>query len=915
MKWIHVRTALFFILNVILFSFQLSFAQTRPNHWLVGQWDGKIEKYLPKENPARTLQVFAVLSDGTARGRWAITGQDTARADVKVQGEQVNIVTGKESQVVLRRERDDRLVGTFTLQKGRNFRITLTKNTVAKPVEEEWTALEAEARQAEKEAKWSRASNFYRLASNAARERGQFQRAIGYGNKSLETAEKANDPALRAYAMLQLAYAYRRVGQKAATRNLLERGLEILKQIPSENEKTNLESLLYRELGGDYTRTGEHERAIPYILHSLETLDSRLAVLRRNPETNRQTIGAIQRNMPRTLELLGDAYSGAGKIEEAVKAYERGLELNKDFGLTTTTARIYLGLGRLYLRRKEVPRAIENLQKALGFAESLGYPQVIQLASSQMGNLLREANRNSEAISYYEKAIASIELTRSQLESEEFRSGFFESTLTTYANIIRAHLDQKSVGEAFNYNERARSRAFLDVLGSKVQLARSGTILEHERALQARIGVLRAMMEAEEADPEQARRLRKELAEAQQDYNEFLAKVRKENKEQASLMNVEPLALKQVQELLDPEVTMLEYFVVGGSVYLWVVEKDRLRYVNIRLNRKDLVSKVTSLRDTIYQISEKERFDALSRELYRLLIEPALPHIRGKELLIVPHDVLHYLPFQTLLSPQGKFLIQDYPLYYISSASLLQFTKEKRRAGKGDKVLALGNPDLGDPRMNLQFAELEAKEIQGLYPQSTVLLKREATEEKTKTFSPQNDIIHFATHAELSEEDPLSSAILLAKAGKEDGRLEVREIFGMDLKANLVVLSACETGLGKLSSGDELVGLTRAFIYAGTPSVVASLWNVEDSSTAALMASFYKNLKTMSKVEALRQAQLQLIRGEARSDLLARRGIGGVGKLGEVPAPNSQSLTPIPASIPTSHPYFWAPFILVGDGK
>ena len=96
--------------------------------------------------------------------------------------------------------------------------------------------------------------------------------------------------------------------------------------------------------------------------------------------------------------------------------------------------------------------------------------------------------------------------------------------------------------------------------------------------------------------------------------------------------------------------------------------------------------------------------------------------------------------------------------------------------------------------------------------------------------SPQNDIIHFASHAELSEGDPLASAMLLSKSDKEDGRLEVREIFGMDLKASLVVLSACQTGLGKLSNGDELVGLTRAFIYAGTPSVVASLWNVEDSS-------------------------------------------------------------------------------------
>jgi CHAT domain-containing protein len=107
------------------------------------------------------------------------------------------------------------------------------------------------------------------------------------------------------------------------------------------------------------------------------------------------------------------------------------------------------------------------------------------------------------------------------------------------------------------------------------------------------------------------------------------------------------------------------------------------------------------------------------------------------------------------------------------------------------------------------------------------------------------------------------------------------------------------------------VGLTRAFIYAGTPSVVASLWSVDDSSTAQLMASFYRNLKTMSKVEALRQAQLELIRGEGRSDMLARRGVGGIGKLGEIVKSESQDRI----SISTSHPYFWAPFILVGDGK
>jgi len=321
---------------------------------------------------------------------------------------------------------------------------------------------------------------------------------------------------------------------------------------------------------------------------------------------------------------------------------------------------------------------------------------------------------------------------------------------------------------------------------------------------------------------------------------------------------------------------------------------------------------VKTLRESIFTLGERDKFNEAAGVLYKQLIEPLVPHIKGKELIIVPHDVLHYLPFHALVGPDGRYLIEKYPVYYLSSASLLQFVQEKRKAG-GEKVLAFGNPDLGDPEKNLEYAELEAEEVKAVYPESTVYVKKEASEEKSKSLSPKYDVLHFATHAQLNEDDPLSSAILLVKGGKEDGRLEVREIFGMDLKANLVVLSGCDTALGKLSTGDELVGLTRAFIYAGTPSVVASLWSVDDSSTAQLMASFYRNLKTMSKAEALRQAQLELIRGEGRSDLYAKRGVGGIGKLGETPEaqPGSQGSS----SLSTSHPYFWAPFILVGDGK
>jgi tetratricopeptide (TPR) repeat protein len=290
-----------------------------------------------------------------------------------------------------------------------------------------------------------------------------------------------------------------------------------------------------------------------------------------------------------------------------------------------------------------------------------------------IGDVLRATGRSAEAVLYYQAAIQRTESTRSQLQSQEFRESFFEGGLVAYASMIDALLSIANFDGAFNYSERARSRSFLDILGNKVQLARSGTLMEQERALQARISVLRAMREGDGTDSDQAPQLRKELDEAQKDYNDYLAKLRKENKEQASLMNVEPLTVTQVQERLDPGVTMLEYFVTSNSVYLWVVEKDRIQIVSTSIPRTELVTKVTSLRDTIYQLGEKDIFNGLSQELYKLLIQPALPHIRGKELVIVPHDVLHYLPFQALFGSDGRYLIEKYPIYYQSLQKFLLF--------------------------------------------------------------------------------------------------------------------------------------------------------------------------------------------------------------------------------------------------
>jgi CHAT domain-containing protein len=244
--------------------------------------------------------------------------------------------------------------------------------------------------------------------------------------------------------------------------------------------------------------------------------------------------------------------------------------------------------------------------------------------------------------------------------------------------------------------------------------------------------------------------------------------------------------------------------------------------------------------------------------------------------VVVPHDVLHYLPFAALRSPEGRWLVEDWRMSTVPSASVLKYLPAKGDTATGPAI-ALGNPELG-PDLALRFAEREARAVGEAVPGTRVFVRAEATERQAKALGPAASLLHFATHAVLDEGDPLASALLLVPEGVEDGRLEVRELFRLDLHARLVVLSGCETGLGRLSRGDDLVGLQRAFLYAGTPTVVTTLWKVDDRASFVLMRRFYDALASQGPAEALRRAQ-------------------------------RASLSESP------HPFFWAAFGVAGDPR
>ncbi len=327
-----------------------------------------------------------------------------------------------------------------------------------------------------------------------------------------------------------------------------------------------------------------------------------------------------------------------------------------------------------------------------------------------------------------------------------------------------------------------------------------------------------------------------------------------------------------------------------------------------------------------------EKVQSLDLAAWEEFFAPFVAPIRdwandGDILWLVPHDVLHYLPLHAL-QLDGKYLIERHPVLYTPSASVMKYCQAKRTNRPRQRALVYG-----DSQNNLPFAQEEARLVAERFG-TQAFLGSEATktllQEKLKAEKQPLDVLHFACHGYFDPIQPLKSGIVLAN-GNEEAKLTAEEIFGLELHADLVVLSACDTGVNERKPGDELIGLTRALIYAGTPSVLVSLWQVDDLSTLILMGTFYEGLASgMNKAEALQKSQLKLMhleRNEIVKYIAARRekliGLGQTQHAREFEVRAYEGLIAIekrnpprdPAWYPYVHLASWAPFILVGDWK
>ncbi len=514
----------------------------------------------------------------------------------------------------------------------------------------------------------------------------------------------------------------------------------------------------------------------------------------------------------------------------------------------------------------------QYFEKALEVAEQSGMPSYQYRAHYHIGRRILQEGKTQDAIQHLEKAVNVIESLRSKVDVDSQKVAFMGDKRVVYETLVKAEIAAGQDEKAFQVAEQAKSRALIDLLSSK----KSGAVgSDFENAL-----VKREQKLMDKIVSMQGRTLdeggKAQLAQLQREHGEVLDQIKQTNPELVSLKKAELADTKDIQALLDKDTALVEFFSTEDSLTAWVVTKEGIQAHDMPLPREQLHSKVQALRMMMGTPRTKELYGMLGK-MNEQLMGPMASQLQGKTLCIVPDGPLHYLPFAALRSSEGKFLIEDHPIYYAPSANVLKFCAEKPHS-EGNAILAFGNPNLGDKAMDLQHAQAEAGAIAEKFPDAKVYVGAEARETVAKEEMGKYDIVHFAVHGELDPVRPLSSSLRLAPDAANDGKLEVGEIFDIDLKTRLVVLSGCETGLGKVSGGDDVVGLTRGFMYAGSPAVMATHWKVDDRATADLMTSFYGSISDSGKAQALQQAQIQTMKAN-------------------------------------EHPRYWASFFISGDGK
>jgi len=688
--------------------------------------------------------------------------------------------------------------------------------------------------------------------------RGEPLKALRHFEDALDIAHRISDKRLKATVLTNMADAYFLINRREYAVRVLRENAEIFKQI----EEPVHESEALISLADAYATMGRFQEALDVLNPLLES--RRLA-----EDPNRQ--GYIHRELGAIYALADDSSKAAAHYAEALSKLEAA-------GDEVGQVELYAVMGTLAVSRADYQTAEQMLTRGLARARKAGLRLNESLILTVLASVNEKQGRPSDAETLYDHAIAVGESLRSSARIEELKSGVGDISAPLMSPAILLKIKLGKGPDAFALTEKARARTFLDQLNTAHIDFRKGAdpgLVEQEQSLRFAMQALEKKLREERRNnpsSEAAGSMAASLKQQGEAYSSLLIRLKASNPDYAELGSYSPAPLVEIQRLLGPQTTLVSYFVTAEKLLVFVVTSEGLQTVEVPVKEAELRAAIDWFRD--FASLRNAKSESLN-QLEAWLIEPIRPYIKTTDVIIVPHGVLHYVPFAAL-SNAREFFGDTHSISYLPSASVLQSLR-RRGHSISTGVLAVAQ-SRADGLPVLRYVDREATGIANLYHHSEARLTGTATKAAFLKRAGASSVVHIAAHTKLNGNSPLFSRIALAPDRDDSGAIEVREIYGMDLTGtNLVVLSACQTQLGERSKGDDVVGLNRAFIYAGASSVIASLWTVDDEATSILMKTFYVNLKRgLSKAAALQAAQIA-----------------------------TRKRYP--------HPFYWAAFVLTGD--
>lgn len=630
-----------------------------------------------------------------------------------------------------------------------------------------------------------------------------------------------------------------------------------------------------------------------------------------------------------------ESLKGKKQIEKSIEYFEQAGQMQKSGIIAANLSRSYELLG-------DFDKALQNAALASEMFRGEGN---IQWGAIMLGNIgkiqidmaLQPENENQKHILLASgrdsllKSIKGIENIRGNIGQDATRSTFFDDKIYYYEYLMKACYLLGDRKQLFEIIERAKARSLLDMLYTK-DFSASQQYSPEVKELISKEKFLAKDLERLINYPDSTEIYNRRAAE----HESVLALLLEKEPEFASLKQVVPADLEKIKALLPENAKMLEYFIGKNFSVVMLISKNDIKARELDFSNYSIEDSIYALRESFVAFNDdagKFKRKIMDRErekgnrnwveiwqqewaqlktnddwqwrllnFYGLLVgKEFTEELKNAEVVfVVPHGILHHLPFSALItSPlnldfnrqkhlvRPKFWIEEQPLVFLPSASVLEYLTAKPK-NRYDNALIIGNPVYPSPTWaKLPGAEEEAKTISDEFETKTLLIQQEATETYVKENIGDFDVVHFATHGEF-DADALESKVLFTATQTDDGYLTAKEIFDLNLRSSLVVLSACQSGQvggylrDRNSAGDDLVGLTRSFLFAGAPRIIATLWFVDDKSTSAVMKQFYVNLlkEKMPVYKALRNAQLDVLNSEDNIDW--------------------------------KHPFYWAPYFLTG---